>query len=34
MRDTAAVLSGGVLSTWYSCSVEERCVECLIELQC
>ena len=34
MPDTARVLRGGVLSAWYSCSVEEWCVECLIQLQC
>ena len=34
MPGTAAVLRGGVLSAWYSCSVEGRGVECLVQLQC
>ena len=34
MPGTARVLRGGVLSAWYSCSVEGRGVECLVQLEC
>ena len=34
MPGTAAVLRGRVLSAWYSCSVEGRGVEYLVQLPC